>query len=127
MHISEKELNRIECALELCLTFSSLSLSDNAKDIKFFKKCITEVYCYQKSLSADKWVTLPTYEAKFTSYFTDSAKRIERFFIRNNDWNMILESKQLRDGGSCPFLLHIIAARSRVHFNYIGSRRGCGI
>ncbi|XP_028399825.1 uncharacterized protein LOC114523163 [Dendronephthya gigantea] len=89
----------------------SLSLNNNRKDIEFFKKCISEVYCYKKASSGDKWISLPNYEAQFTSYFTDAAKRVERFFVRNNDWNMLLELKTLRQEGSCPHLLHIIAAR----------------
>ncbi|CAB3999776.1 Hypothetical predicted protein [Paramuricea clavata] len=88
----------------------SVSSNNNKADLNFFKNCIADVYCYKKSPTSDAWIGLPSYKDKFTTYFNDAAKRIERFFIRNNDWSAILDRVR-RNGLSCEKLLYVIAAR----------------
>ena len=90
--------------------------NNNHDDVEFFYMCVVQVYGV--AMYDDKWVKLPTYKEKFTSYFTDVAKRIERFFIRNNDWSALLNNKKLRNGPTCKNLLYVIAARYSYFLKY---------
>lgn len=90
-------------------------MNDNdVDDLDFFKKCIVDYFCFEKSANADIWIKFPTFQGLIgTWYFNSVAKRVEIFFIRNNDWSdMVLDAK-FRDvsTGQCTNLLYVTAAR----------------
>lgn len=87
---------------------------DDDDDLDFFKKCIVDVYCFQKPRHETVWTKLPTFAGVIdTAYFTKTAKRVELFFIRNNDWSRTIVNPKFRVASTreCTNLLYVTAAR----------------
>ena len=84
----------------------------NADDIRWIKEKIVDGYKFKKHASKDLWIEQPTFEGLLgTPQFKSDAERVERFFKRNNDWEVTKNSPQFRQGSQCTDLLYITAAR----------------
>lgn len=90
------------------------SNDDDDDDVDFFKKCIVDYFCFEKSAHVTAWVKLPNFRGHVgTEYFNEVAKRVGFFFIRNNDWLRTVVNPKFRDVSTreCTNLLHVTGAR----------------
>lgn len=84
----------------------------NADDIRWIKEKIVDGYKFKKHATKDLWIEQPTFEGLLgTPQFKSDAERVEKFFKRNNDWEVTKNSPQFRKGSKCTDLLYITAAR----------------
>lgn len=100
---------------------------DDKEDLKFFKKCIVQYYCFKKTPNVDSLYRLPDFRYLIgTKYFNKVAQRVELFFIRNNDWSQTVVNPKFRNikTGTCTNLLIVIAARYFYVIYVLNSLRG---
>ncbi|XP_028399752.1 uncharacterized protein LOC114523107 isoform X2 [Dendronephthya gigantea] len=105
----------------------------NQKDINFFKRCIVDYFSFR--VGPRMIYTIPTinlrqfFNPKGPAYIKTIAKRIERFFIRNGNWDKILKNKDIYDREeNCLNLLYITAAKyayALYVLNTLTNRLGC--
>ena len=108
-----------ETFLTKCRLYRISMTNVTKSDLDFFKTCITKYYCFVAG-GKDRWTTVPKFRrgknwmrnSLEKRYFKKVAKRVELFFIRNNDWQRTVAAvRSLQGGGSCSQLLHVVAAR----------------
>ena len=84
----------------------------NSDDIRWIKEKIVDGYKFKKHATKDLWIEQPTFEGLLgTPQFKNDAERVEKFFKRNNNWEVTKNSKEFRQGSKCTDLLYITAAR----------------
>lgn len=85
---------------------------DDLRDLDWMKNEIVIRYNFKKDNKKDMWSEQPNFKTYLgTRNFIDTAKRVEEFFERNNDWKDTKKNINFRTKASCLNLLYITAAR----------------
>ena len=81
-------------------------------DINWMRKEIVIPYKFEENDKKDMWRSQPNFKTDLgTTKFIEAAKRVEKFFKRNNNWELTKTNSKFRTNESCLNLLYITAAR----------------
>lgn len=82
------------------------------EDLKWMEQKIVIRYNFKKADKKDMWTSQPNFKTDLgTPDFIAVANRVEKFFKRNNNWELTKTNIKFRTKASCLNLLYITAAR----------------
>ena len=94
------------------LASNFLQNDKDQEDLVWIKTDIVDRYGFVKDNNKDLWKSQPNFkQAIGTPKFKETANKVKRFFLRNNDWEATKTNPKFRTKASCLNLLYLTAAR----------------